>query len=192
MGKCEQANFEKFKHLWSETQQAGVGKRLASAFIEHFGLTSTSALRQASSKLPKSAIQKLEGNTCVEKVQQMIGVCKCVHEGCMWASTWGVYATCTHMSACILACLHGLFTYPISPLISYLFLIWAGNSASILLRAVLGVYMGPEIEGKPLRGLLRSTTTPESAGVWFQLKYPCCPVLSEAHTLLLSKVRTKA
>ena len=129
MGKCEPANFEKFKDLWSETQQAGVGKRLASAFIKHFGLTSTSALRQASPKLPKvamqqSAIQKPEGNARAEKVQQMIGVCKCVHEGCMWASTWGVYATCTHMSACILTCLHGLFTYPISPLISYLFLGW--------------------------------------------------------------------
>ena len=40
---------------------------------------------------------------------------------------------------------------------------WAGNSASILLRAVLGVYMGPEIEGKPLRGQLRSTPTPRPA-----------------------------
>ena len=40
---------------------------------------------------------------------------------------------------------------------------WAGNSASILLRAVLGVYMGPEIEGKPLRGQLRSTPTPGPA-----------------------------
>ena len=32
-----------------------------------------------------------------------------------------------------------------------------------VLRAVLGVYMGPEIEGKPLRGQLRSTPTPRPA-----------------------------
>ena len=50
----------------------------------------------------------------------------------------------------------------------------------------MGVYMGPEIEGKPLRGQLRSTLqytyTGASAGVWFQLTYLCCPVLPEART----------
>ena len=63
---------------------------------------------------------------------------------------------------------------------------WAGNLASILLRAVLGVYMGREIEGKPLGGQRCSTPPPRPAqGSGVKSSTPSVlwqAVLSEART----------